>query len=89
MSEEIELWVTSLYGHKTKKPLVELHWKDISIQMETAKAREVALMLLEGAEAADQDGFLVEWAQSEAGTTAEGAARLLAEFRKWRDMRKE
>lgn len=58
MSEQKELWVKSIYGKNSRQPFVELHYQDTVLQLEPAKAREVARMLFESAEAAEQDAFL-------------------------------
>ncbi len=83
-----ELRIESGYGGKTKQPFVSLLYSDTVIQVSPPKAREIALMLLESAEAAEQDAFLMEWAQEEVNTGEQGAARLLNEFRLWRKRRK-
>lgn len=87
MSEQKELWVKSIYGAKARQPFVELHFQDTVIQLEPDKAREVARMLCESAEAAEQDAFLFEWAIKDAGCSEGGAASLIHQFRKWRDER--
>lgn len=89
MSEQKELWVKSIYGWKASQPFVELHFEDVVVQLEPDKAREVARMLCESAEAAEQDAFLFEWAVKDAGVSEGGAASLLHQFRKWREERNE
>lgn len=87
MSEQKELWVKSIYGAQARQPFVGLHFQDTVIQLEPEKAREVARMLFEAAEAAEQDAFLFEWAVKDAGVSEGGAASLLHQFRKWREER--
>lgn len=89
MSEQEELWVKSIYGAKARQPFVELHYQDTVLQLEPEKAREVARMLQESAEASEQDAFLFEWAVKDAEVSEEGAASLLHQFRKWREERNE
>ena len=78
--------VTSMYGKSGRQPLVTLGWGDLMPrQMSPDEAREIARMLLEAAEAADQDGFIVEFAQRGLGQTEETAVCMLAAFREWRE----
>lgn len=88
MSEERELWINSIYGSKARQPFVEFHYQDTVIQLAPEKARKVAMMLLESAEAAEQDAFLTEWAEKECGAGEEGAVKLLFFFREWREKRR-
>lgn len=88
MSEEREVWVQSGYGGNTKKPFVAFHYQDVVIQLDPEKAREIAMMLLESAEAAEQDAFMVEFAGEECGTTEQGAVSILAHYRGWRERRR-
>ena len=78
-------WATSGYGVMTRQPFVQLHHGDWSIQVSPEEARSIARSMIEAAEAAEQDGFLVEWAKQAIGVDDGAATRLLVEFRKWRD----
>ena len=81
-----EVYVSSLYGRNSQQPLVTLGWGDLMPrQMSPDEAREIARMLLEAAEAADQDGFIVDFAQRGLGQTEETAVHMLAAFRGWRE----
>lgn len=88
---EIPVRVTSMYGARTQQPIVTLVVGDTMHQFTPDKAREIAGMLVECAEAAEQDGFLVEWGADAMGLSPEQAARLVTEFReyrrKWREGR--
>lgn len=58
MSEQ-EVRVTSLFGARTRQPLVTITFPDgAEITLTVGDARAVALNILEGAEAAEQDAFL-------------------------------
>lgn len=85
MNEQKELWVKSIYGKNSHQPFVELHYQDTVLQLEPGKAREVARMLFESAEAAEQDAFLFEFGMEEIGLPEGGAASLLHRFRAWRE----
>lgn len=79
-----DVLVRSLYGAKTKQPLVSLHWQDTAVQLTPAQAREMAGNLVQAAEASEQDAFLFEWSQAAVGCDEQAAARLIEAFRSWR-----
>lgn len=77
-----------MYGTKNRAPLVTLAVPDGGMhQMAPDEARALAANLVHGAEAAEQDGFIIEWAQETLGLPIEKAALILGEFRNWRDAR--
>ena len=83
--------VTTLYGHKHKKPLVEIRFpkdrpdtpKDRRnlVQLPVDEARDLAMGILQGCETAIQDAFIVEFFQQETGLTDNEVAALLTAFR--------
>lgn len=78
------------YGANTRQPFVDLLIDDRKpIQLSPEEARSIARDLIEAAEAAEQDGFLVEWGAESFGGDQRAAAALLLEFRKWREARRE
>jgi len=79
--------VASLVGYKTGLPLVEIVWGDKRAQLTAEEARAHAFRILAAAEAATVDLFLWRFAEETIGTTTEGAAWLMAEFRKFREAR--
>ena len=82
---DIPVTVTTMFGYKSQQPLVCLGWGDtMPTQLTTAKAREIAMMLIEAAESAEQDGFIFRWAIDKAGVGEVQAAGLLGDFRKYR-----
>lgn len=86
MSDDTQVWVKTMYGAKSKQALVTLQWGDRTpFQFPPTKAREIAMMLLEAAEAAEQDGFVVEFFKDKIGVGEEEVAVILNEFRVWRD----
>lgn len=83
--QRVTLWASSGYGAKTRKPFVAIHWKDVMEQLSPEEARAFALSVLEAAEAAIQDAFIIEWVlKTINGDEAAGIA-LLREFREWRE----
>lgn len=76
--------VVSGFGYHTQSPFVEFTLNTEKTQMTPAKAREIAGMLLEAAEAAEADGFVVTFMQTSAGLTPAQAGSLLLQFRDYR-----
>ena len=87
MSDEPELpvYVRSMFGAKSRQPLVTLVVGERMVQMPPTKAREIAMMLLECAEAAQTDGFLIRFLGDRLGIEEARTVQLLAEFRKTRE----
>lgn len=77
--------VGSGFGATTRQPYVALSVNGQETKMTPAKAREIAMMLLSAADAAESDGFLVEWMGAEAGLNDQQRVMLLREFRAYRD----
>lgn len=80
-----KLFATSVYGYQQRKPLVNLRHQDWVAQVTPKEAREWALNILECAEAAEQDAFLVEFIEGRVGVDLSGAVSVLKEYRKWRE----
>ncbi len=92
---EHHLSVASGYGHATKLPFVVLGMANPdevanpTIQIDTPQARALAFQILEAADAAESDGFLVEFLQQAGQMNIDQASALLIEFRKWRDQKRQ
>lgn len=92
---ENHLSVASGYGHATKLPFVVLGMANPSevanptIQIDTTQARTLAFQILEAADAAESDGFLVEFLQYAGQMGLDQASALLIEFRKWREQKRQ
>ena len=84
-----EIKITSLVDCQTGKALVRIDWGPQSGQLTAAEARAHALRVLEAAEAAETDLFLVTWAPEVVGLKMEQAVTLLRDFRKRRDDQSE
>lgn len=88
MNKETTFWVTNGFGHNTQQPFVQvlIERADFVTQMSPANARELALNLLEAAEAAESDGFLITFLRKNIKVNdGHAIALVLLEFRKWRD----
>lgn len=55
---ESVFWVSSMFGAKTRQPLVSITFRDVSVDITPADARAVAYNLLDAAAAADYDGIV-------------------------------
>lgn len=89
--ETKHLFVSSGYGANTKKPFITIESADIDkpIQLSPADARSFALNILEAADGAESDGFIVEFFKDEMGQDENTVGHLLIAFRKWRNEHRE
>lgn len=79
--------VSSGYGGNTRKPFVMIEADEIDqpIQLSPAEARDLAVNLLQAAEAAEGDAFIVEFTTRQLKSDVQHARVLLLEFRKFRE----
>ena len=77
--------VTSGYGANTRSPFIEVHTDKLKEKLQLApnEARDLAMNLLQAAEAAEQDAFLFEFTE-EALENENAAASMVGKFREWR-----
>lgn len=93
--EEGQIGITAGYGHRTKTPFVAFSLANPSesanstIQMTSAQARVQAHYILEAADAADSDGFIVEWLRGTADLSEQQIGGLLTDFRAFREKQRE
>lgn len=85
--EEGILFAESIYGFRTRKPIVKISYGiTFETQMSPEEARQFAHSIFEAAEAAETDAFLMEWLEKRIGIdTDEGKVAVLADFRKWHE----
>ena len=77
--------VESTFGSKTRQPFVTVSWGESIAQLDPDTARQLAIDLLEAAEASISDAFLIEWLQTRVNVTDQNIqGQLLAELRKFR-----
>lgn len=83
--------VETIFGHETRKGIVRIGYGlTFDLQMSPKEARKIATDILEAADAAESDEFLVKFLMGTVGVPLEGAAAVLQEFRAAReDFRKE
>ena len=82
---------SSGYGANTRRPFVQIESEDLDrpLQLSPEEAQDLALNLLQAAEAALTDGFLVEYATKIIGVDRSAAAGWLVEYREFRDQRRK
>lgn len=80
----LTLWAMSGFGRKTRRPFVSIRWKDVVEQVSPDDARRFAHSILEAAEAAEQDAFMVWWVQNVIKGDDAAAGQFLEQFREWR-----
>lgn len=88
MSEN-EFYITSGYGYNNKEPFVQMQCPDPVVQMSPENARDLALNLLQAAEAANSDAFLLEFMTRAVEVSEAEAGVWLIEFRKWREQKQD
>ncbi len=82
-----KLWVTGGYGYKARAPFIAITMPGGEmVQMDIASARKHAAHILEAAEAAVQDGYIIEFMGTKIpGLDERGAAVIVGELRQWRE----
>jgi len=82
--------VVSGYGANTKRPFVAVQIGDRKpYQWSPDEARQVAALLLECADAAESDAFIVEWFTEKAGLELRQVGPLLSDFRVSRERHRD
>lgn len=80
-----EFSVSSIYGYASKKPYVNVEVSVSPMQLSPAKAREIALMLLESADASESDAVLIGFARDVLGFDEQASAQVLNQLRQYRE----
>lgn len=85
--KEYRLLVSSLTAMRDKEPYVAVEFEGPhnKVQMTIAEARAHAQLVIEAAESAIQDAYLVAFMTEQVGAEMDVAAQLLGEFRAWRE----
>lgn len=78
--------ITNGYGARTNRPFVTLteESQDLMIQMSPEEAMDLARNLIEGAEAAIQDAYMIEFLRQLPGVGDYQIIGFLEDFRQWR-----
>ena len=80
--------VSSGFGANTREPFVQIEMeypKDHPLQIHPDEARDLAMNLLQAAESADQDAFMIKFVSKDLKAGENAAAAILLEYRKFRD----
>src|SRR3954471_14637702 len=89
--EEGNVSIESGYGHNTRTPFVMFALANPAesanpfVQVDTRQARALAYQILEAADAAESDGFIVEWLRRSDDIDDRAMGNLLADFRAYRE----
>ena len=78
---EITFWCTSILGYNTGKPLVQFSYPGGDVMISPAKARSLALNLLQCADAAQSDMAIFGILTESVGLDVNSAGRLIKELR--------
>lgn len=76
--------INSMVANRNHQPYVTLKLGDQATQMDPTEARRIAAWLLEAAEAAEADAFIVQFLSKDMDLGTDYAAAVLATFRKKR-----
>ena len=76
----------SMVSYRTREPMVSIYWptNQDAAQLTPEAARRFALSIIESAEAAEQDAFLIAWGTTKIGLDDGRAAQILNDYRNWR-----
>ncbi len=88
MSDDEMVIVASGYGANSHQPFVEVRFNEERVQLNPEDASEIGGNMIEAAEAALHDAYLVDFLVAE-GLKPETAAKFLGDFRVWRGKRME
>jgi len=83
--------VSSGFGSNTREPFVQIDMdypKEHPLQIHPDEARDLAMNLLQAADAADSDEFIFLFFSKIMGGSDNAGAKSLIEFRKFRDERR-
>lgn len=83
-----QIWCTTIFGYRTRRGLVEIGFRGVTIQVEPDDARAFAGNLLAAAEAAETDEYIHTFFKKVLGAEDDQVLGVLGEFRKWRDERR-
>lgn len=88
--KQVVFSVSTGFGHRTQQPYVQvlIEAADFMTQMAPADARALAINLLQAAEAAEGDAFLISFLRQKVGAKDEAVAGILQDFRDWRERTK-
>lgn len=88
-SAEEQIVVSSGFGGNTQRPYVTLTTTNPMIQMGVSTARQIALQILEAAEAATSDGVIIQFGKDQMDLDERAAGQLLSVFRAFREKASE
>lgn len=84
------LWASSMFGHNSRKGLVQIFIRGKEVVMTPTEARTFALSVFEAADAAESDEFLMTFLSKRVGVDEpEKLAAILGEFREFRASKQE
>jgi hypothetical protein len=85
-TEEMAIWAKSIYGAESQKGLVEMDVAGAEITVTPTEARAFAYSILEAAEAAETDNFIMDWFKDQGGVPdLETRMYILRDFRERRE----
>lgn len=84
-SDEKSFFVETVFGHRTRQPLVRISYDGKEIAMIAPEdATSFAMNLLQSAQASLMDAFFISFLEQRVGAGEDQVSGLLGEFRDWR-----
>lgn len=83
------IMLEGIVSHRTGEARVVIRWGLQVAQLSPPEARAHALSILECADSAESDAFLVHFLKTKVKLPAEGYGSILMEFREYREQRKQ
>jgi len=79
------IWLESIVSHRTGEPIIVIRWGLQIAQLPVSEARSHAMAILECADAAESDAFLVQFLKEKVKLPDDQYAPILIEFRAYRE----
>lgn len=96
MSEKLEqiheevFSAEAIFGQQTRRGIVRIGYGiTFDLQMSPFEARKIAMSILEAADAAESDEFIITFLTQKVGVDIEGAVSVLGEFRDLRQVMRQ
>lgn len=83
--KNLYVYITSLVSQRDGTPRVQIEIGNAKMQVDVAKALEIAGLITDASEAAMSDAFLVNFLKEKVEVPLELAAQILVDFREYRD----
>jgi hypothetical protein len=84
-----QIQIETIYGAISRKPFVTFKWGNMAGQLTPNEARAHALAILEAADAAESDAFIVKFLDDHLDAPPEASLVAMSEFRQFREANRD